>query len=148
ALRDLDGDGRCELLFTHGKASAVFRWSDGDQVWKPLPFSLPAPGSLSYRDHAGSARLIDLDGDGKLDFIFSNETGYGVSLFRDMKAGGGRKVMAGKRGDADALPMIAHNDTNYGFWVHSGHLWWSNEDTPLLKDHVDRRSIKKLLGDE
>src|SRR5262249_15618517 len=70
-------------------------------------------------------------------------------LFKDMKTGWSRKVMAGKRGDKDALPMISRNGTNNGFWVHSGHLWWSNEDTPLLKDHVDRRNIKQLLaGDE
>ena len=33
-----------------------------------------------------------------------------------------------------------------GFWVHSGQLWWANEDTVLRKDHVDRRSIKELLN--
>src|SRR5262249_38183233 len=25
------------------------------------------------------------------------------------------------------------------------HFWWSNEDTPLLKDHVDRRSFNDIL---
>ena len=49
-------------------------------------------------------------------------------------------------GDKNALPMISKSGTNNGFWVHSGHLWWSNEDTVLLKDHVERRSIKELLG--
>lgn len=87
----------------------------------------------------------DLDGDGKLDIIFSNEKEFGIYLFKDMKSGWSRKVLAGKRGDADALPMISRNGTNNGFWVHSGQLWWSNEDTVNLKDHVDRRSIKELL---
>ena len=70
---------------------------------------------------------------------------YGIYFFKDMKTGWSRKVVAGKRGDKDALPMISRNGTNNGFWVHSGYLWWSNEDTPLLKDHVDRRNIKQLL---
>jgi len=77
--------------------------------------------------------------------IFSNEKEYGIYLFNDMKTGWSRKVMAGKRSDANALPMISRNGTNNGFRVHSGSLWWANEDTVLLKDHVDRRSIKELL---
>ena len=80
------------------------------------------------------------------------EKEYGIYRFKDMKEGWSRKVLAGKRGAksepealATELPMISRHGTNNGFWVHSGHLWWSNEDTVLLKDHVDRRSIKELL---
>src|SRR5262249_4281451 len=32
-----------------------------------------------------------------------------------------------------------------GAWVHSRSLWWANEYTMLLKDHVDRRSFNELL---
>ena len=42
--------------------------------------------------------------------------------------------------------MITRHGTNNGFWVHSGYLWWSNEDTAFLKDHVDRRKIADLLA--
>jgi membrane-bound inhibitor of C-type lysozyme len=41
--------------------------------------------------------------------------------------------------------VISRHGTNNGFWVHSGYLWWSNEDTAMLKDHVDRRKIADLL---
>jgi hypothetical protein len=113
---------------------------------KRLPFTFPPGVDPHNRDgHDAGLRFIDLDGDGKLDIIFSNEKEYGIYLFKDMKKGWSRKVMAGKAGDKDALPMILRNGTNNGFWVHSGQLWWSNEDTVLLKDHVDRRSIKELL---
>ncbi len=116
---------------------AVFILENGDAFSaKKLPFKLPTTSGL---------RFLDLDGDGKLDIIFSNEKEYGIYLFENMEKGWSRKVMAGKRGDKDALPMISRNGTNNGFWVHSGHLWWANEDTALLKDHVDRRSIKELL---
>src|SRR5205085_1276723 len=37
--------------------------------------------------------------------------------------------------------------TNNGFWVHSRHLWWQNEETARLPDHVDRRSFNDLLKD-
>src|SRR5439155_2926357 len=112
------------------------------------PFSLP-PGARTY-DRVDNwkdtgLRFVDLDGDGEVDIIFSNEKEYGIYLFTDMEKGWSKQIMAGKREDKDALPMISRNGTNNGFWVHSGHLWWSNEDTVLLKDHVDRRSIKELL---
>jgi hypothetical protein len=76
--------------------------------------------------------------------------------------------MAGKAGEPGALPPIVRVGgaawrpqherdklridgsepsyvTNNGFWVHSRHLWWQNEDTAELPDFVDRRSIKDLL---
>ncbi|MBI1915617.1 MAG: c-type cytochrome [Planctomycetes bacterium] len=55
--------------------------------------------------------------------------------------------MAGKREDKDALPMISNKGTDNGFFVHSRSLWWQNEHTSGLKDHVDRRSFAALLKD-
>ena len=122
-----------------------------------LPFRLPSGARLSITDghgHDHGLRFRDLNADGKLDIIFSNEKEYGIYLFTDMEKGWSKKVLAGKRGakgepGASApgleLPMISRNGQNNGFWVHSGHLWWSNEDTALLKDHVDRRKIADLL---
>jgi Polysaccharide deacetylase len=133
-LRDLEGDGKCEFLL----GREIYRWSADDRSWKVLPFQAPRATS--------NMRLMDLDADGKLDIIFSNETEYGVYLFKDMKDGWSRKVIAGKAGDAGALPMIANNSENMGFFVHSGQLWWSNESTALLKDHVARLSIQELLS--
>jgi hypothetical protein len=138
-LLDLDNDGNCELLI----GDRVLAWSIKKKELKKLPFQLPA--GLRASDSRAGLRFLDLDGDGKLDIIFSNEKEYGIYLFKDMTTGWSRKVMAGKREDKDALPMISRNGTNNGFWVHSGSLWWSNEDTVLMKDHVDRRSIKELL---
>jgi hypothetical protein len=57
-----------------------------------------------------------------------------------MEKGWSKKIMAGKAGDKNALPMISRNGTNNGFWVHSGHLGWANEDS-VLKNHVDKRPI-------
>ena len=32
-----------------------------------------------------------------------------------------------------------------GFFVHSRHLWWQNENTNLLPNLVDRRSFNQIL---
>jgi hypothetical protein len=147
-LRDLDGDGRCELLVGSDEQSAAFRWDAGKKRWSALPFTLP-PGAAFVdgkgRDHG--LRLADVNGDGRDDVVFSNEDRYGLYLFESAERGWSREVRAGKRDDAGALPLIARDGTDNGAWFHSGHLWVQNEDTSLLKDHVDRRSFKELLRD-
>jgi peptidoglycan/xylan/chitin deacetylase (PgdA/CDA1 family) len=158
ALRDIDGDGRCEIIYyTHQNQidSQVFSWCAKEKAWKRTPFELP-PGACRpwFVDKDGmeyataTVEFIDIDGDGKLDVIFSDEREYGVYLFTDMEKGWSRKVIAGKAGDKNSLPPITRNGTNNGFFVHSGSLWWSNEDTVLLKDHVARLSFKELLDRE
>ncbi len=97
-------------------------------------------------DDAG-LRFVDLDEDGFDDIVFSNDDGYAIYLFDSMETGWSRKVMAGKAKDSNALPKIVHDGMNNGFWVHSRHLWWQNEDTASLPDHVDRRSFNDLLKD-
>jgi putative membrane-bound dehydrogenase-like protein len=92
-------------------------------------------------------RHVDIDEDGHDDLIFSNDREYGVYLFDLATNGYKRKVISGKPGDPGALPKIARNGTNNGFFVHSRHLWWQNEETAALPDHVDRRSFDDLLKD-
>jgi putative membrane-bound dehydrogenase-like protein len=139
-------EGSTIVVIGSGGGDSLLIIDADKKLSKDVPFSLPPGARFGSKGQDFGLRFVDLDGDGKLDIIFSNEKEYGIYLFKDMKTGWSRKVMAGKRGDKDALPMISRNGTNNGFWVHSGHLWWSNEDTPLLKDHVDRRNIKQLLG--
>src|SRR5207245_2908061 len=70
---------------------------------------------------------------------------YGLHLFTAMEKGWSQQVLAGRRDDENAIPMIAREGTNNGAWLHSRHLWVQNEDTSLLKDLVDRRSLNDLL---
>lgn len=130
-LLDLDGDGISELVDAHGK---VYRHESG-KAWQPLPFTAPL---------TEGSRFVDLNGDGKLDLVCSGTSVYGVHVLEDMTKGW-KSVRTGKVGDQGAIPMIARNGTNQGCFVHSGHLWWANEDTVLLKNHIDRRSFKELL---
>ncbi len=133
-LLDIDGDGICEKL---DGGTGVHAYEPGKD-WQRLPFGY----GQTARD--ASLRFLDLNGDGKLDIVFANEKEFGVSFFSDLKKGW-KQVRAGKTGDAKPIPMITRNGANNGCWAHSGSLWWANEDTHLLKNHVDRRAYKELL---
>ncbi len=110
-------------------------------------FTLPSGALLGDISHDHGLRFIDLDGDGFDDVVFSNEKEYGIYLFTDMEHGWSRKVMAGKQGEPGALPPIAVKGKNNGFFVHGRYLVWQNENTSLLKDHIDKRSFNELLKD-
>src|SRR5262249_15303349 len=108
--------------------------------WAKADWSLPPAARPSDKDGDYGLRFIDIAEDGNDAVVFSNEKEYGIYLFTDMQHGWSKKVIAGKAGDKDALPPIAVNGKNNGFFVHSRSLWWINESTNLLKDHADRRS--------
>jgi putative membrane-bound dehydrogenase-like protein len=141
-MYDLDGDGRCEMIFSTYWRQLVVGWAAAKNSWAKLPFALPADAFPAIRE--AGLRFVDIDMDGKLDLIWSNEDSYGLYLFKDMRTGW-TKLQAGIAGEKNALPPMAHGDKNMGVWVHSKHLWWSNENTVLLKDHVARRSFAELL---
>ncbi|MBY0523457.1 MAG: c-type cytochrome [Gemmataceae bacterium] len=144
-LLDLDGDGICEAIVADKDFRGVFKWSAQEKAWNLLPFSVPGDFSLIPGKDSG-VRFIDIDGDGHLDVLVSNEKGYGLYLFSNMKDGW-RKVLEGKPGDKNALPLIAKDGQNMGAWFHSRHLWVQNENTALLPNLVDRRSFAQLLAD-
>ncbi|MEX0678781.1 MAG: PVC-type heme-binding CxxCH protein [Pirellulales bacterium] len=144
-LRDFDGDGICELIHGNRRGHEIFRLFEGPR-WEKLPFSLPQ-GTVLVDDQGRDAglRFVDIDQDGKLDVIFSNETGYSAHLFVSMEKGWSRELVAGKPDDPKAIPMIARAGTNNGAWIHSRHLWVQNEDTDKLPDLVARKPLDDLL---
>jgi putative membrane-bound dehydrogenase-like protein len=144
-LRDLDGDGRCELIVSSPQFQAVFAWSPEEKSWHKLPFKLPGNVSL-VAGHDPGLRFLDLDGDGDADVVVSNEKGYAVYLFTSMQEGWSRKVLSGRPGDTHALPLISRDGVNNGAWFRDGHLYVVNENTDLLPGHVESRSFNDLLA--
>jgi putative membrane-bound dehydrogenase-like protein len=125
----------------------IVEWAAERSGSQTRTFKLPPEAKIGQGSADYGLRFIDIDGDGNDDIVFSNEKGYGVFLFKNMEEGWSRKVKTGKAGDPGSLPLIANKGENMGCWVHSGQLWWSNEGTPLLKDHVARVPLSALLQD-
>ncbi len=148
-LRDLDGDGNCELLVSNHQQQAAFTWSSEKRVWRRLPFSLPDGVTLvDAQGRDAGLRLVDVDDDLRADLVFSNEEAFSLHLFDSMETGWSRKILDGQRGDPDGLPMITRNGANNGAWFHSRHLWVQNEDTSRQPDLVERRSFNDMLKGE
>jgi putative membrane-bound dehydrogenase-like protein len=145
-LRDIDGDGACELIVGNDRQQAVFAWSAVDKRWKKLPWTLPEGTRIvDGRGRDAGLRLVDVDDDGRLDVLFSNEERSSLHLFQSREKGWARQALAAKHGEAGALPVIARGGSNNGAWFHSRQLWVVNENTALLKDFVDRRSFNDML---
>jgi putative membrane-bound dehydrogenase-like protein len=107
----------------------------------------PGARQSDERGRDAGLRLVDIDEDGYPDIVFSNDQEYGIYLFEPAAQRWSRKIMAGQAGSLGALPKIVKGGTDNGFFVHSRHLWWQNEDTASLPNLVDRRSFNDLLKD-
>ncbi len=161
-FRDLDGDGVCEVIAARidddideyvfkPSRPIIARRSKANDKWEPLNFTLPKGTAIvTAEGQPAGLRFVDVNGDDRLDVVFSNHERYGIWLFKDMQTGWSTEVLSGKRGAKDPqqeLPLLARPDgTDNGFFVHSGHLFWQNEDTAELPDLVDRRSFGWVLG--
>ncbi len=155
-FRDVDHDGRCELIVGNRTQNAVFAWSESENQWKPLSFGLP-PGTSIVDDQGrdNGLRFVDVNKDGFEDVIFSNEAAWSLHLWVTKPVprlgwfpGWSHNSRSGMRGDAGEIPMIvrAGDARNNGAWFHKNHLWIQNEDTAHLPDVVDRRSFEELLS--
>lgn len=147
-FRDLDLDGRCELIVGNPQQNAVFRWSNESRGWAKLPFGLPP--ATAFVDEAGrdaGLRLVDVNQDGHGDVVFSDAQRYSLHLFASLADGWAREVHATARAAGDAIPRIVRQDgTNNGAWFHYGHLFIQNEETgKQLPNHIDTRSYAQLL---
>ncbi|MEK6247782.1 MAG: FG-GAP-like repeat-containing protein, partial [Planctomycetales bacterium] len=146
-LRDLDGDGRCEVVVSNPRQNAVFSWDTTDKTWQKQTFGLPQ-GTLIVDATGRDAglRFVDIDEDGHDDVVFSNQATFSLHLFDSMKTGWSRQIRKGKRGDSRTIPMISRWGTNNGAWFSNRTMWIQNEDTAAMPDGVDRRTFAELLG--
>jgi putative membrane-bound dehydrogenase-like protein len=148
--RDVDSDGTVEHLH-HYRDDDATPLRVARDVTDPPFFTAPV-GVRWPLGGDGGLRLIDLNNDGKLDCFFSNHERYSLHLFKDMKEGWAVKVFDVVRGKEDASgapaipPFVLADGTNNGAFFHSGALWFVNEDTWRMPDHVQKFTFAELLG--
>ncbi len=147
-FRDFNNDGSCELIVSNPMHQSVYGWSQTDACWKQLSWSLPKDATIvNAKGQDAGLRFVDVNEDGFVDALFSNEARYSLHLFTSLEQGW-KRVFQKQRQAGDAMPMISRNGTNNGAWFHSKHLWVQNEDTDKLKNLVDGKSFDELLEAE
>jgi hypothetical protein len=155
-LYDLDRDGICEVVVGNETQSAVFAWSQEDHRWRRLPYGLPKGTAIvDAQGRDAGCRLVDLDGDGYLDLVFSNAERYSLNIFNPKTGGWSQTMHSGKRGGPGEIPMIVRPDgTNNGVWFTRGLMCVQNEDVghdveiagKKVRIPSEKRTYRSLLG--
>lgn len=145
---DIDGDGVCELISAGPNAREVLRWDDSERAWKAVGWDLPK--DVAFVDGQGrdaGLRFADLNDDGKLDLLFSNEKRYHVALFDGFEKGFATLVTEGERVDEEGgLPAFAKNGQDNGAWFMGRCIYYQNELTGKRKFQVYKLSFNDLLA--
>src|SRR5205807_854692 len=104
----------------------------------------PRTAIVDEQGRDAGLRFVDINEDGALDVIFSDERRYSLHLFRakadprlNWERGWTDEIIAQNRSaQANAIPMIVRsgNAVDNGAWFHSHSMWVQNEDTAKLKD--------------
>ncbi|MEE3368700.1 MAG: neutral/alkaline non-lysosomal ceramidase N-terminal domain-containing protein [Planctomycetota bacterium] len=121
-LRDLDGDGCCELIAGGIARRGILQWSDRQKRWLAAPFMLP-DGLAVIDDRGGDAgiRFVDVDADGDQDIIFSDALRYAVYLFDSMETGWATRLVAVERSGpaTEGIPPISVAGRTAPSWYDS-----------------------------
>jgi putative membrane-bound dehydrogenase-like protein len=149
-LRDIDGNGLCELILSGRGGSSVLALTAAGDAWRRLAFPLPG-GARLETDEGGDAglRFCDINQDGADDVLYSDADRYGACLFRSLGEGWSWTVLEAHRAENARLaipPFVRRDGSNHGAFFHSRHVWVQNEDTYRLPDGVDRISLDELLA--
>lgn len=119
-------------------------------AWRLPPSRLPPPVPFDAQRDTG-LRLVDVNGDGAVDCLFSDHRRYALYLFDKAQGGWTTAIFDVLRGQEDGTrpvlpPFVRADGTNNGAWIHSGAVWLMNEDTWRLPDHVFKLTFAELLA--
>ncbi len=133
---DIDEDGYDDIVFSNAERFGVYLFNDMQTGWSRVVVEGTRDDKLASgrREPAGgteSAKAVPSEQ--------RNVTPPAPPLLRGGDA----------RGSATRFeipPIVRADGTDNGFFVHSRHLFWQNEDTAKLPDLVDRRSFNEILA--
>jgi putative membrane-bound dehydrogenase-like protein len=153
-LRDLDGDGICELIVSNPGQNKIYSWNPEQKKWSESTLGLPSNVSLVTQDGVDNGvRFIDLNKDGAEDLIFSNAAEYGLWLhvptqFLGFQKGFSRQILRGKRGETPEIPMIVRGGEfpDNGAFFKMDNLWLQNEDTTKFTNLLQKVPYTELLN--
>ncbi len=139
-----------------GAKARVTKDPNAGSPYNAASLPAPLPAGVELNDPQGrdnGVRLVDLNGDGHDDLVFSNAKAYGVYLYNaiekknvDWKKGWTMVMREGKAGDGSSLPQIVRADgTDNGVWFKHGAMWVQNEDTGALPEKAHRIPYAELL---
>ncbi len=154
---DIDGDGSAEFIYSSWLKPAnrpeMVLVGHAKKMGQNESWKLPTACSLvSQSGGDEGVRFVDVNGDGRLDFVISNAARYGVWLFESVDQGWSIELLNIKRdkkqpSDLELPPIVREDGSDNGFFVRDRHLCWINEDTDGLPDFLLRVAFDKLLGD-
>lgn len=148
-LVNIDGVDEPELVVINSEETRVCRWDSHAMRWRNETYTWPRAASfLDEQGHDNGVRLRDLDGDGRIEILLSNQSEFAIYALR---ANRWIEVLPHQPRTRDhhapeSLPPFAVNGTNWGAWFHSDSIWWRNEFTGAMPDFVDRRAFAQLMG--
>jgi putative membrane-bound dehydrogenase-like protein len=147
-FRDIDGDGVCEIVVADPKQRSVWRFDRGANEWRDSGWSLPTELVVAnLRGKDAGTRFVDINDDGGLDLVVSNEKHCGVWLFDTPETGWSKNVFQHKRDQPqadEALPAITIDGSDQGWAARDGEMIWINERTDQSPDLMERRRLVDL----
>ena len=145
-FRDLNGDGCSDLIVNNERQNAIFLWEPDKIRWRKATFALPRAGLIvDARGNDRGLRFVDLDADGHLDLLYSNEDEFAAWLFNDLETGWSDTLLSGKRDSSSLLPAITWQGRNTGAWLSTDALLQVNELTASEPDYLIRVPFARLL---
>ncbi len=137
---DVNKDGFTDLVYNNESDNLVLLWQPDQQQWIFSSAKLPRLSLIT--DETGldrGHRFVDLNQDGFLDSVCSNEKEYIVALYTGVPMGWGKTIISGRRDSKslEALPSITERGRLMGAWFRGRILYIQNE-------RVGRRSAPAL----
>ncbi|MFB0564260.1 MAG: FG-GAP repeat domain-containing protein [Candidatus Aminicenantaceae bacterium] len=129
---DFNMDGFSDFVYNNESENFTLQWRPKKKRWTPSTVRLP--GFSLITDETGldrGHRFVDLNRDGFLDSVYSNEEKYSVALYTGEQRGWADVIFAGNRKEnyREAVPPIVEGKRLAGAWFRNGILYLQNEST-------------------